>query len=57
MNGEASFKQDVNEGKSIMKLADRIESDSILESDIFEINQKLKSKVWNKKKFKFIKIN
>jgi len=57
MNGEASFNKNVTEGKSIIELADRIENNKILESDLFDINQRLKSKIWNKRKFKFITIS
>jgi hypothetical protein len=40
-----------------MDIADRIDNDNILESDLFEINKRLKAKLYRNRKFKFIKVN
>lgn len=55
--GKAIFKKNVKRGQELMDIADRIDNDNILESDLFEINKRLKAKLYRNRKFKFIKVN
>jgi hypothetical protein len=57
LEGKAGFEKDLQMGEKVIALADRIKNDKILESDIFDINGRLKSAFKNKYKFKFIKVS